>query len=209
MIKYEGISVKFNNQYLFKGVNLTVSKGEKVLISGRSGIGKSVLFKMLMGFVQPDQGTVYLNHKPLSSVDIWEARKQIAYVSQDVDIGAGIVWDIIEDIFSLKANAHLSLSRSKLLELSKEFELKEEILAKDITHLSGGEKQRIAIIIAILLERSIFLLDEITAALDGELKNKVIRYFSEKPNLTALIISHDIGWRENENVKIFNLEEGI
>ena len=74
--------------------------------------------------------------------------------------------------------------------------------------MSGGERQRLAIIISVLLKRNIFFLDEITSALDKHLKKKVADFFVEKDDWTAIIISHDPVWLENQSVKVFDLEEG-
>ncbi|KUO49767.1 MAG: hypothetical protein APF76_00540 [Desulfitibacter sp. BRH_c19] len=207
MIVYNDVSVTFNNHYLFRNINLKVNKGDKVLVYGKSGIGKSVLFKMLLGFILPKEGEVYFDNKLLNSKNVWNVRKKIAYVSQGVDIGSVAVIDLINTIFSYKANSHLLLASSPLIQLLYDFELTEETLTKNLSDLSGGERQRIAIILAILLGRDVFLLDEVTAALDSNLKNKVINLFIGNPNWTVLIISHDKDWLENKQIKVFNLEE--
>ena len=82
------------------------------------------------------------------------------------------------------------------------------MLRKDPSELSGGEKQRLAIIVSILLERKVFLLDEVTSSLDKHLKKKVINYFIEQDDWTIVAISHDPGWLDNPRVSIFDLEIG-
>lgn len=209
MIRFENIKISFTNNNIFEDFNLTINRGEKVLIYGKSGIGKSVLFKLLLGLIQPEKGTVYFDDKLLDGKTVWDVRKKISYVSQDVDIASGNVFEIIKDIFSIKANSHLELVEDELLELMDQFELKRELLDKDLSHLSGGERQRIAIVVAILLKRDVFLLDEVTAALDSNLKDKVINYFTHRSDWTVLVISHDKDWLENKYIKIFNLEEKL
>nr|MBC8484598.1 ATP-binding cassette domain-containing protein [Bacteroidota bacterium] len=165
MIKLKDITVKINNAYILKDFNLAVEKGEKVLISGKSGIGKSTLLKLILGFTLPDKGCLTFDNIELDKKSIWEIRKRIAYVSQDLDIGQGEVNALIKEIFFLKTNLKSSFDNNELIKLLHLFELKEDILFKDYEELSGGEKQRIAIIISILLKREVFLLDEITSAL--------------------------------------------
>jgi len=91
-----------------------------------------------------------------------EVRRQLAYVPQNPDIGEGKVRGLIESVFDHKANRELSLDQGELGELLEQFSLEQDILEKNHQDLSGGEKQRVAIIIAVLLRRCIFLLDEFT-----------------------------------------------
>ncbi|MCK4941335.1 ATP-binding cassette domain-containing protein, partial [candidate division WOR-3 bacterium] len=73
--------------------------------------------------------------------------------------------------------------------------------------LSGGEKQRILIVIALLLKRSVFLLDEVTSALDSELKEKVRDFFLKGDDWTVMVISHDKDWLERPELKVINLDK--
>jgi putative ABC transport system ATP-binding protein len=79
----------------------------------------------------------------------------------------------------------------------KELELEKDILEKNFETLSGGEKQRIGILIALMLGRDIFLLDEATSALDSGLKKKVVDNFLKNEDWTVFIISHDKEWERN------------
>ncbi|MDD4497864.1 MAG: ATP-binding cassette domain-containing protein, partial [Methanosarcinaceae archaeon] len=150
---------------------------------------------------------VYFQKGPISPEKVREIRKAVAYVSQDPDIGEGRVRTLLEEIFSYRANRNLFDSQ-KLRSLMEEFELEEDILEKNYEELSGGEKQRVGIIIALLLEREVYLLDEATSALDAGLKQKVADYFLHRRNWTLFIISHDPEW-EREDVKIIVLEKLI
>ena len=76
----------------------------------------------------------------------------------------------------------------------RELGLEDDILDKNFQELSGGEKQRIGILIALLLNRDIYLLDEVTSALDVNLKKTVADYFLARENWTLLVISHDREW---------------
>lgn len=207
MIRYENIGISFNNKKVLSGFNLEIGPGQKVLLKGKSGSGKSTLFKILLGFAKPEEGTVYFQNGPIGPENIWELRKAVAYVSQDPDLGEGRVSELIEDIFSYRANRKL-FDSGKLRLLLDEFELEEDTLEKNYEYLSGGEKQRIGIIIALLLRRDVFLLDEATSALDVGLKGKVADYFLSQKNWTLFIISHDSEW-EREGVKVVKLGKHI
>ena len=180
MIKLKDITVKINDAYILKDFNITIGKGEKVLISGKSGIGKSTLLKLILGFTLSDKGCITFDNKEFDKKNIWEIRKRMAYVSQDLDIGQGEVKALIKEIFFLKTNSLSSFGDDELIKFLHLFELNEEILFKNYEELSGGEKQRIALIISILLKREVYLLDEITSALDESLKQKVLNYFLDQ-----------------------------
>ena len=79
----------------------------------------------------------------------------------------------------------------------RELELEHDILDKNFQELSGGEKQRIGILTSLLLNRDIYLLDEVTSALDMKLKKKVADYFLAQEDWTLLIISHDQEWERD------------
>jgi putative ABC transport system ATP-binding protein len=125
-------------------------------------------------------------------------------VAQDTDLGEGKVKNLINEIFSYKANKE-QLNPDKLLTFMLELELEDTILNKNFQELSGGEKQRIGILISLLLNRNIYLLDEITSALDINLKQKVADYFLTQEDWTLLIISHDREW-ERDWIEVIDLE---
>jgi putative ABC transport system ATP-binding protein len=206
MIKLKNISVKINDAYILKDFNLTIEKGEKILISGKSGIGKSTLLKLLLGFTFPDSGSIHFNDIRLDKNNVWDFRKNFAYVCQDLDIGQGEVITLIKEVFAFRINSDPGLDTHELINLLEIFELGKEILHKNFEELSGGEKQRIVIIISVLLKREIILLDEVTSALDENLKKKVIDYFLDRNDLTAILISHDTEYKQNSKLRKINLE---
>lgn len=202
MIRFENISKRFSEQYVLNGFSFVVEKGDKVNISGRSGIGKTTLFKLLLGFEQPETGIIYFENKALTGKNCWEFRKKAAYVSQDLNIGTEKVSEFFENAVSLKANVYekenYASNRDKWMSF---FELPQALLDKHLDELSGGEKQRVVIINALLLNRKIFLLDEITSALDKAMKEKVINFFFTQPDFTILYISHDQYLPQGANIK--------
>jgi len=192
MIDFNKVNLKYKNKTILKEFSLKIEKGDKILLYGKSGIGKSTILRLLLSFISPDSGNIIYKGKPLTPEIAWQARKEIAYVSQDTDLGEGTVQEIIDEIRSFKTNKNLS----DPIQLLKEFSLDRNILKKNITELSGGERQRIAIIIALLLKRDIFLLDELTSSLDSALKKKVIEKFFGRNDATVIAISDDPGWKE-------------
>lgn len=192
MFSLQHITKQFSEKFVLNDFSFEIAAGDKVNISGRSGIGKTTLFRLLLGFEKPDSGEVRFENEPLTDAAVWHVRHRVAYVSQDLNIGRGPVRAFFDESLSLKANyIHKSASGQNIPELLDYFELPDGILSKNIEELSGGEKQRIAIINALLLQRWIFFLDEATSALDKSLRKKVLDYFLLNPDFTVLNISHD------------------
>ena len=207
MFRFENISKKFSAQFVLQNFSTEILECDKVLISGPSGIGKTTLFRMLLGFENPDMGSIYFENRCLDDLQVWELRRRVAYVSQDLNIGTGSVNAFFEETMSLKANIlHRINFDTDLTNYLDYFELPQSILSKNIEDLSGGEKQRVAIINALLLKRKIFFLDEITSALDAKLKAKTLDYFFENPEFTILSISHDNYVPQSIQVKTIKLD---
>ena len=208
MFEFRHVTKQFSEKFVLQDFSFKIAEGDKVNIVGRSGIGKTTLFRLLLGFEKPDHGTVYFKNEPITDVNVWELRKKVAYVSQDLNIGRGNVQAFFSETLLLKANV-LQKNNSKA-EIQKHFacfELSEDILSKNIEELSGGEKQRIAIINALILNRKIFFLDEITSALDKVLKAKTLDYFLQNPDFTVLYISHDSYLPTGVELKTLKLDE--
>ncbi|MFP4654463.1 MAG: ATP-binding cassette domain-containing protein [Methanohalobium sp.] len=205
LIKYEGIDISYNGVNIVSDFNLSIFKGEKVLVKGNSGTGKSTLMKLLLGFTQQTYGNLYFQGEIVDESLVWDIREKVAYVPQELDIGDGNVDNFINEILSYQVNRS-SLDYSRIYSLLKQFNLKQNILSKDFENLSGGEKQRIAIVISLLINRYIYLLDEPTSALDLNLKKKVVDHFIENGDLTVFIVSHDSEW-ERERVKVVDITD--
>jgi putative ABC transport system ATP-binding protein len=203
IIRYENAGISFGGKRVISDFSLRVLRGKKILLRGKSGIGKSTLFKMLLGFEKPSEGSLHYRGKPVNAQVAWEVRREVSYVSQDMDLGEGAVKDLLDEIFSYRSNRE-KRNPEKLNSLMKELELNQDILEKNFENLSGGEKQRIGILIALMLERDVFLLDEVTSALDSELKKKVVDHFLKHKDWTLFIISHDREW-ERDGVEIVKI----
>lgn len=199
MIKIDNISLSFESKTIFDCFSLTIEKGDKILIAGKSGRGKSTLLKVLMGYVDIESGNIIYNGQIIMGKAFNRIRHDFAYVNQDVSLENGKVIDVFEHIMSYKYN---QLDKKGAIDQSllEYFELEKEILQKDVTELSGGERQRLGLIIAIMLDRKIYLLDEVTSALDVDLKAKTVEYFA-KFDKTVIVVSHDLGWNESNQFR--------
>jgi len=208
VIKLVNVSLAYNGKAVLEDFSLEIKTGAKVVILGKSGLGKSSLFSLILGFTTPNKGKIFFDGSPVDKKSIWGIRKKVAYVDQDVSIADGNVSSWLDFVFHLKANGSAGFDRKKVKGFLDFFELGVNVLGKDTSELSGGEKQRLAIIASILLERKVFLLDEVTSSLDKHLKKKVINYFIERDDCIVIAISHDSGWLDNPRVRVFDLEAG-
>ena len=206
MIKYDNVTVTFRGEILFENLSFEIPRNSKTLISAKSGFGKSTLFAMALGFYFPDKGEVFVDGEKVTNENVWGIRKKIAFVDQETSLPQGKVSEWFKYVASLKANQHLDFGKEKILAEFEKFELDAKIYDEEITNLSGGEKQRLALITALLLNRQIYFLDEPTSALDAKLKRKVTDCFLSLEGKTVVIISHDEIWKEIHEIKIFDME---
>lgn len=185
------LSLTFNSRCLFHNLSFSLEKGEKASITGKSGSGKTTLLRCLLGFSHPDAGTITINGRILSEHSIWETRQNIGFVPQEPDLGDKTVLEFLQHPFSFKANKTLQWDDYFLNKLMLTFHLDRNNLQKKAKLLSGGEKQRIALLSSLLLKREIYFLDEVTAALDDETRMSVIEYLRQQENVSILFVSHD------------------
>ncbi len=205
MLKLKEVSLIYGRKEVFSGISLEIKKGDKIVISGSSGCGKTSLFGLILGFVFPAEGRILFENEVVNPQNIWALRRKIAYVDQDASLGAGRVEDWFGFIFSLQANRKLGIKQEDLIPLFDYFELDKEILEERIENLSGGQRQRLALITAAILKREFFLLDEPTSFLDNRLKKKTAEFFMKLPQ-TLIVASHDSTW-QNYLEKVFSMEK--
>jgi len=199
MIKFKSVYLKRKSKEIFSGLDFFVQKNEKVLIQGKSGIGKTTLFKVLLGFETIDKGKVSFNDLDIVKEHIKNIRHQIFYLSQDIDLRNERVNLFLDEV--LEQNDLKNQDKTHLMDLLNFLDLSSKILNQTVTELSGGERQRIGLLICFLLDRPVWLLDEPTSALDDIMKKKIADYVMDQEK-TIVLISHDDVWKENNAVKI-------
>lgn len=188
--------VTLDGRVLFRDLNLQAYPGQTLLVKGPSGGGKSTLLKCILGFVPLDHGRILVLKSDVTGVGAWEVRRHVAYVPQEADLGDNTAGDWLKQAFSYAANRHLRHDPDRVAALLDELGLPAQKLNTRTNELSGGEKQRIAILGALLLERPVLLLDEPTSALDPEARKRVYKLLLKQTGKTILAVSHDDGAAE-------------
>ena len=194
----EGINYKYpNGMQILENFNCQISKGEYVGFCGTSGVGKSTLFNLIIGVIEPNAGAIKIDNIPLTerTRDSW--LKQIGYVPQDVFIFNGTLAENIALGFEkIDYNRINEIFKNVCLDQWVETlnEGVNTILSEAGGKLSGGQKQRIGIARALYKNVSLLLLDEATSALDNVLEseiNQTLQQLKEKnKGLTILSIAH-------------------
>lgn len=196
----ENISFSYDAEHpLIENTSLKIFKGEIVGVFGRSGSGKTTLLNILLNLIEPDLGKITLDEKEITEENKNAFLKLVGYVTQEPYVFNGT---LLENIAIGQEENQIDLSRIQ--------ELSEEIGFTEVIHnfeqgwhsstgnggrkLSGGQKQKLALIRALYNQPQLLILDEASNQLDQENEKKILTYLkrlSEDQNLTVLLISHD------------------
>ena len=206
LIQFDQVGVTIRDKAMLTGISFALNVGDKAVFRGKSGAGKSTVLKTLLGLYPLAKGTVYFQGSPLDKAVIAEIRRCAAYIGQEPVLGAETVREALLLPFQFKAHSRSKPSEAKLVEALHTLHLPEAILSQDCSRVSGGEKQRIALARGLLLGKSLYLLDEVTSALDAESKQAVFDVFAS-PKLTVLSVAHDPEWVAHCG-QVFYLEQG-
>ena len=207
LLELEKISYINKDKYILKDISLKINKGDFISVVGPSGSGKSTLFKICSHLINQSQGEIKYKNKNVNEYDPMELRKEISYCFQTPYLFGDKVMDNILFPYIIR---NKEINRDRIKELFSLFNLSEEFLDSQVKNLSGGEKQRIALIRTLLFEPIILLLDEITSALDSEnvlLVEAVIQELNHK-GMTIMWITHDQEQSKKYSNKILVMEEG-
>jgi putative ABC transport system ATP-binding protein len=171
-------------------INLTVPAGEYITISGPSGSGKSTLLRLLATMLTPTSGTILYNGQPQNALPKPEYRQAVSYCFQQPSLFGETVRDNLAFPFELHGQ---DFDEQRALAALKSVELPDAMLTAKITALSGGEKQRVALIRNLLFLPQVLLLDEVTTGLDVETKATVHALIERhhQAGMTILAVTHD------------------
>lgn len=216
VITFKNVYKSYGNNKVLNGISFSINKGENLVILGRSGSGKSVAVKCLVGLTKVDKGEILVMGKDITKLNEYDRnqiRKKIGFLFQN---GA------LYDSMTVKQNLAFTLQHNN--KNLKEFEVEtaiiealknvglEEAIDKMPSELSGGMKKRIGLARALIIKPEIIIYDEPTAGLDTITAREIIeliRSIKLKYNATSIIITHDLTCAKYTGDRIIILKEGV
>lgn len=216
VITIKDLYKSFGTNEILKGINLTVYKGEDLVILGRSGSGKSVTIKCLVGLVKADKGKIKIFDKEMTTLnneELNDIRASIGFMFQN-----GALYD------SMSVRQNLTFALKHHIQNVTEDEIEAEIIEalenvglieaidKMPSELSGGMKKRIALARTIITKPEIILYDEPTSGLDTITSREIselILSVQKKYNTSSIIITHDMACAKMTGNRILILKEGV
>ena len=215
MIQFKNVYKSFESNTVLQGLNLEIERGETLVVLGRSGCGKSVMLKILLGLIPPDDGQVCINDIDISNLAesaLVPIRKKIGMLFQGSALFDSLT--VGENVaFALKEHTKKSLSEiSQIVEQNLRFvDLAgtEDLMPSE---LSGGMRKRVALARAISYQPHIILYDEPTTGLDpitATTINSLIRKTQKEFGVTSIVVTHELasGFSVADRVAVIN--EGV
>ena len=211
MIDVKGLKKNYGGLQVLKGVDLTIDKGDCVVLVGPSGCGKSTFLRCLNRLEEPDGGEIIFNGKAVTDHDIDHVRQKMGMVFQHFNLFPHL---------TVKQNITLAPVKLGLMKQAeadaKAMELLERIGLADKADtypnmLSGGQKQRIAIVRALAMNPDVLLFDEPTSALDPEMVGEVLELMKElaRSGMTMVCVTHEMGFAREVASRVIFIDEGV
>ncbi|GAC1533517.1 MAG: ABC transporter ATP-binding protein [Sediminibacterium sp.] len=215
IIEIKGLKKSFGETAVLKHIDLTVQKGECVVILGKSGQGKSTTINCMIGITSPDEGSLKILGQEVSEMnedDLKDLRTKIGFLFQ-----GGALYD------SMTVRENLSFALRRVLKIKDEQDIDnrcqqaleavglEDVMEKMPSELSGGMKKRIALARTLIVRPEIILYDEPTTGLDTITSKEIshlILHIQKKYQTTAVIITHDISCAKIAADRILIMEDG-
>lgn len=207
LFEFQNVFFVNDNKTILKDITVSINSGDYISIVGPSGSGKSTFLKLCCHLISPTEGRLEYKNKSVMEYSPTELRRNIAYCFQTPYLFGETVLDNISFPYSIRG-IKTDLKRAE--ELFLLFNLDKDYLKKDVKNLSGGEKQRIALIRTLLLKPEVLLLDEVTSALDVEnthIVENVMKSLNEN-GTTILWVTHNPQQSRKNANKILTIESG-
>jgi len=215
VVAVEDLHKSFGSQKVLNGISLTVSRGETLAVLGRSGTGKSVLLKLIIGLQQPDSGSVRIHGQDIAGLaldPLGEIRKKMGFLFQHAALydSLTVEQNVAFPLQHHKKNMSKSEQGDRVKELLAEVGMEGD-LDKMPSDISGGMQKRVGLARALALEPDILLLDEPTAGLDpissAEIDDLVLK-LQEEHHMAYIVVTHDLHSAKTIASRLALLNEG-
>lgn len=215
LLEIKNLKKSFGENVILKDINLSVKKGEVVVILGPSGCGKSTLLRCINGLEDIQGGEIRLNDEVISNrkKDMHLVRQKIGMVFQSYDLFPHL--NVMKNILLGPKHAHeLNLNMDDVKKEAESWLTRVGLSDKKNAYpreLSGGQKQRVAIVRALCLHPELMLFDEVTAALDPEMVREVLDVIMDLANdgKTMIIVTHQMSFARAVADRIIFMDEGV
>ncbi|WP_281681331.1 ABC transporter ATP-binding protein [Lactobacillus gallinarum] len=190
IIEFKHISYQVKEKQILHDVSFKVDRGDFLTLVGPSGSGKSTILKLTANLISPTAGDIFYQDKKMAKYDPVQYRREVSYCFQQPSLFGKTVRENL--IFPYEIRRQVVVEK-RIDELLKLVDLSADFLDKDINSLSGGEKQRVALIRNIVFLPKVLLLDEVTTGLDDDSKeivHQLIKRVHEQ-GATIILVTHD------------------
>lgn len=219
MLRLQDITISFGQHHVLRNLSCQIDKGDFVVIVGANGQGKSTLFDVIAGRVQPQSGTIMLDGSDVTNLNELQRAGLVTRIFQNTrlnSVGGLTVAQNLAMAYYGRRKARLVdgmnvLPRTKAEAIIKDIGMDVSILDRPMNALSGGQRQLIAFVMSMQLTPKILLLDEPTAALDPQSSTKLLQYavrYIKEHKITTLLITHDPQIALHIGNKVWVLEHG-
>lgn len=214
-LRFENVDCTYpdKSEPAIRECSFDLQQGERLLLLGATGAGKSTIANLVLGLLQPDSGSITFNGTPLEKLDLEALREIIAYVPQDPVLFTGTVRENV--LFAVdEASGEEYRTAVKAAQLEKEIasfpDQDETRVGARGLGVSGGQKQRITIARALIKKPQLLILDDITASLDAENEEKLWQDINKHyPGISAMVISHRLSTLHYVDRVLFIDEHGL
>ena len=200
-IEFKNVSYKIENTRILSKVNLSIEKGDKVFITGESGLGKSTLMKLLIRYYTPDEGKILIDKLDIQDLSLTFIRKNITYISQNENLFIGTILDNLNLVSSsmkeIEEASNITLLDDYLIKNSIDYNF---LLDESASNISGGEKKKLILTRGLLHMKNVLILDEVFNEISvKEERNILQNIFKKYKDKIVIVISH-----RNNNQDLFN-----
>jgi len=193
---------------LFKSLSFDILNSSHTALTGKSGCGKTTIFRLMLSFLTPDSGTISVDKFPLERLAIRTYRKQIGIVLQNAQLNPGSIYDSVAGgLPYTEDEVWAALEAAQIADEINEMQMKlDTVISQGATNISGGQRQRLAIARAFISNPSILLMDEATSALDNKSQKKISEYINNL-GITRITIAHRLSTIRAAD-KIIKIQDG-